>query len=49
MTRTATPAMLTAPTLPQALRNGINARAAAHLQVDIADRKSTRLNSSHWE
>jgi hypothetical protein len=36
MTRTATPAMLTAPTLPQALRNGINARAAAHLQVDIA-------------
>ena len=28
--------MLTAPTLPQALRNGINALAAAHLQVDIA-------------
>ncbi len=36
MTRTATPAMLTPPTLPQALRNGINALAAAHLQVDIA-------------
>ncbi|WP_338484775.1 hypothetical protein VRB53_01050 [Pseudomonas trivialis] len=36
MTRTATPAMLTAPTLPQALGNGINAHAAAHLQVDIA-------------
>ncbi|MBW1250092.1 hypothetical protein I7860_25805 [Pseudomonas tolaasii] len=31
MTRT-----LTAPTLPQAVRNGINALAAAHLQVDIA-------------
>ncbi|WP_395609676.1 hypothetical protein [Pseudomonas sp. B22129] len=28
--------MLTAPTLPQAVRNGINALAAAHLQVDIA-------------
>lgn len=28
--------MLTAPTLPQALRNGINALAATHLQVDIA-------------
>ena len=27
---------LTAPTLPQALRNGINALAAAQLQVDIA-------------
>ena len=27
--------MLTAPTLPQALRNGINALAATHLQVDI--------------
>ena len=36
MTRTATPALLTAPTLPQALRHGINAVAAAHLQVDIA-------------
>ena len=28
--------LLTAPTLPQALRNGISALAAAHLQVDIA-------------
>ena len=28
--------LLTAPTLPQALGNGINALAAAHLQVDIA-------------
>jgi hypothetical protein len=28
--------LLTAPTLPQAIRNGINALAAAHLQVDIA-------------
>ncbi|WP_339453449.1 hypothetical protein [Pseudomonas sp. JAI120] len=27
--------LLTAPTLPQALRNGINALAAAHLQIDI--------------
>ncbi|MBM9485836.1 hypothetical protein JBE38_07925 [Pseudomonas sp. ICBG1301] len=36
MTRTATPAMLTAPTLPQAQRHGINALAAAQLQVDIA-------------
>jgi hypothetical protein len=36
MTRTATPALLAAPTLPQALRHGINAVAAAHLQVDIA-------------
>lgn len=36
MTRTATPAMLTAPTLPQALRHGINALAATDLQVDIA-------------
>ena len=36
MTRTATPVTLTAPTLPQALRNGINALAATHLQVDIA-------------
>jgi hypothetical protein len=36
MTRTATPAMLTAPTLPQALGNGINALAASRLQVDIA-------------
>lgn len=32
MTRT----LLNAPTLPQALGNGINALAAAHLQVDIA-------------
>jgi hypothetical protein len=36
MTRTATPAMLTAPTLPQANRHGINALAASQLQVDIA-------------
>lgn len=36
MTRTATPALLTAPTLPQAHRHGINALAAAQLQVDIA-------------
>ncbi len=36
MTCTATPALLTAPTLPQALRNGINALAAAQLLVDIA-------------
>lgn len=36
MTRTATPARLTAPTLPQANRHGINALAAAQLQVDIA-------------
>ncbi|MGB3123676.1 MAG: hypothetical protein WBB95_07710 [Pseudomonas sp.] len=36
MTRTATPAMLTAPTLPQAHRHGINALAAAYLHVDIA-------------
>jgi len=36
MTRTATPALLTAPTLPQALGNGINALAATQLQVDIA-------------
>ena len=27
--------LLTAPTLPQAVGNGINALAAAHLQVDI--------------
>jgi hypothetical protein len=31
-----TPTLLTAPTLPQALRQGINALAAARLQVDIA-------------
>jgi hypothetical protein len=31
-----TPTLLTAPTLPQALRNGINALAATQLQVDIA-------------
>ena len=31
-----TPTPLTAPTLPQAHRNGINALAAAQLQVDIA-------------
>ncbi|WP_426219040.1 hypothetical protein [Pseudomonas sp. DWRC2-2] len=31
-----TPPLLTAPTLPQAIGNGINALAAAHLQVDIA-------------
>ncbi len=36
MTRTATGAMLTAPTLPQANRHGINALAAAQLLVDIA-------------
>lgn len=36
MTRTATPAMLTAPTLPQASRYGLNALAATQLQVDIA-------------
>ncbi|KAF2408734.1 hypothetical protein ACMSI6_11210 [Pseudomonas antarctica] len=36
MTRTATPAMLTAPTLPQAHRHGINALAATQLQVAIA-------------
>ena len=36
MTRTATLAMLTAPTLPQAHRHGINALAATQLQVDIA-------------
>lgn len=36
MTRTATPAMLTAPTLPQAIGKGINAHAATQLQVDIA-------------
>ncbi|MCU1778006.1 hypothetical protein NTD89_13340 [Pseudomonas sp. 14P_5.3_Bac1] len=36
MTRTAPSAMLTAPTLPQANRYGINALAAAQLQVDIA-------------
>lgn len=36
MTRTATLAMLTAPTLPQAHRHGINALAATELQVDIA-------------
>ena len=36
MTRTATSTLLTAPTLPQALRNGINALAAAQLLVDIA-------------
>ncbi|KTC50619.1 hypothetical protein AO262_09790 [Pseudomonas fluorescens ABAC62] len=36
MTRTATPALLSAPTLPQAIRNGINALAAAQLLVDIA-------------
>ena len=36
MTRTATPALLTAPTLPQANRHGINALAASQLQVDIA-------------
>lgn len=28
--------LLTAPTLPQAIGNGINALAATHLQVDIA-------------
>ncbi|MGY2378031.1 hypothetical protein ACW9IB_26330 [Pseudomonas sp. SDO524_S393] len=31
-----TPPLLTAPTLPQAIGNGINALAATHLQVDIA-------------
>ncbi len=31
-----TPTLLTAPTLPQAIGNGINALAATHLQVDIA-------------
>lgn len=36
MTRTTTSAMLTAPTLPQAVRNGISAHAAAQLQVHIA-------------
>ncbi|QHF42456.1 hypothetical protein PspS35_01150 [Pseudomonas sp. S35] len=36
MTRTATEAMLTAPSLPQANRHGINALAAAQLLVDIA-------------
>jgi hypothetical protein len=36
MTRIATPALLIAPTLPQALRHGINALAAAQLLVDIA-------------
>ncbi|MBY8949428.1 MULTISPECIES: hypothetical protein [unclassified Pseudomonas] len=36
MTHTATPAMLTAPTLPQANRHGINALSASQLQVDIA-------------
>ncbi|MEG8232834.1 hypothetical protein [Pseudomonas orientalis] len=36
MTHTTIPAMLTAPTLPQAVRNGISAHAAAQLQVDIA-------------
>lgn len=36
MTRTATPAMLTAPALPQANRHGINALAAAQLLVEIA-------------
>ncbi len=36
MTRTATSTLLPAPTLPQANRHGINAIAAAHLQVDIA-------------
>ena len=36
MTRTAPQATLTAPTLPQALRNGINALAATQLQVSIA-------------
>lgn len=36
MTRTATPPLLTAPTLPQANREGINALAATQLQVDIA-------------
>ena len=29
-------AMLAAPTVPQALKQGINAQAATHLQVDIA-------------
>jgi len=36
MTRTPTPPLLTAPTLPQAHREGINALAATQLQVDIA-------------
>ena len=36
MTRTSTPPVLTAPTLPQAQRQGINALAATNLQVDIA-------------
>lgn len=36
MTCTSTPAVLTAPTLPQAHRQGINALAATHLQVNIA-------------
>ncbi|CRM94640.1 hypothetical protein [Pseudomonas sp. 22 E 5] len=36
MTRTATEAILTAPILPQASRQGINALAAAQLLVDIA-------------
>ena len=36
MTRTAPQASLTAPTLPQANRHGINALAATQLQVDIA-------------
>jgi hypothetical protein len=36
MTRISTPATLTAPTLPQAHRQGINALAATRLQVDIA-------------
>ncbi|SDV07560.1 hypothetical protein [Pseudomonas mucidolens] len=36
MTRISTPAMLAAPTLPQAHRHGINAFAASRLLVDIA-------------
>ncbi|WP_248752914.1 hypothetical protein [Pseudomonas sp. MWU15-20650] len=36
MTHIQHPATLTAPTLPQAIGNGISALAATHLQVDIA-------------
>jgi hypothetical protein len=36
MTRTSTLAMLAAPTVPQAHRQGINALAATQLQIDIA-------------
>jgi len=36
MKRISTQALLTAPTLPQANREGINALAATNLQVDIA-------------